>query len=302
MVSYRCATGRYIQVGYDEEVDLDRVVVSGGSGKAGRAVIRELASAGYDVLNVDLVGAADHEIPFLALDLTDLGQVYEALNGANAVVHLAAIPAPNLRTEAVTFQLNTMSTYHVFSAACALGLRRVVWASSETVLGLPFERELPDYLPLDEGQTPFPESSYALSKLLAETMATQFARRYDTTFVDLRYSNIMEPGDYREFPSFWEDAHVRKWNLWGYVDSADVAQATRLALEADVSGSEVFIIAAADTVMNRPSRDLATEVFPQVAVRRPLEEYETLLSVEKARHVLGYRPGHSWRDYWPSQS
>ncbi len=133
-------------------------------------------------------------------------------------------------------------------------------------------------------------------------MATQFARRSETTLVGLRYSNIMEPGDYREFPSFWDDARLRKWNLWGYVDSADVAQATRLALEADVSGSEVFIIAAADTVMNRPSGDLANEVFPQVSVRRPLEGYQTLLSVDKARHVLGYQPEHSWRDHLLSPS
>ena len=276
---------------------MDRVVVTGGSGKAGRAVTRELVDSGYDVLNVDLVPTPDAVAPFLAADLTKLGEVFECLLGADAVVHLAAIPAPGLRTEAETFEINTMSTYHVFSAACSLGLSRVVWASSETVLGLPFEREQPDYLPVDEGQTPLPQSSYSLSKLLGESMAAQCGRRFRVPFVGLRFSNIMEEDDYRQFPGFWNDPYLRKWNVWGYVDARDVAAAARLALEAETSEAEVFIVAAADTVMNRPSAELAQTVYPDVPVRRELDGYETLLSIDKARDLLGYRPSHSWRDY-----
>jgi nucleoside-diphosphate-sugar epimerase len=276
---------------------LDRVVVTGGSGKAGRAVTRELVDTGYDVLNVDLVPTPDPVSPFLAADLTKLGEVFECLDGADAVVHLAAIPAPGLRTEAETFEINTMSTYHVFTAACSLGLSRVVWASSETVLGLPFEREQPDYLPLDEGQTPFPQSSYALSKLLGESMAAQCSRRFGVPFVGLRFSNIMEEDDYGQFPGFWDDPNLRKWNVWGYVDARDVAAATRFALEAETSEAEIFIVAAADTVMNRPSAELAQAVYPEVPVRRALDGYETLLSIDKARDLLGYRPSHSWRDH-----
>jgi nucleoside-diphosphate-sugar epimerase len=276
---------------------LDRVVVTGGSGKAGRAVTRQLVDTGYDVLNVDLVPTPDAVSPFLAVDLTMLGEVFECLHGADAVVHLAAIPAPGLRTEAETFEINTMSTYHVFSAACSLGLSRVVWASSETVLGLPFEREQPDYLPVDEGQTPFPQSSYALSKLLGESMAAQFSRIFGVPFVGLRFSNIMEEDDYRQFPGFWDDPILRKWNVWGYVDARDVATAVRLALEAETSEAEIFIVAAADTVMNRPSAELAKAVYPEVPVRRALDRYETLLSIDRARDLLGYRPSHSWRDH-----
>ena len=199
-VEQHLQAGQYRPRACVEETKLDRVVVTGGSGKAGRAVTRELVDSGYDILNVDLVPTPDAVAPFLAADLTKLGEVFECLHGADAVVHLAAIPAPGLRTEAETFEINTMSTYHVFSAACSLGLSRVVWASSETVLGLPFEREQPDYLPVDEGQTPLPQSSYSLSKLLGESMAAQCSRRFGVPFVGLRFSNIMEQDDYRQFP------------------------------------------------------------------------------------------------------
>jgi nucleoside-diphosphate-sugar epimerase len=189
-----------------------------------------------------------------------------------------------------------MSTYNVFAAAVAHGIRRVVWASSETVLGLPFETP-PLFAPIDETIEPRPESSYALSKLVGETMATQFARRSATTFVGLRISNIMEPPDYELFPGYWDDAQIRKWNLWGYVDARDVAAAARLGLEVDVDGAEVCIIAAADTVMTRPSADLMAEVFPSVPLRRAVEGRETLLSIDRARRVLGYEPAHRWEDH-----
>jgi nucleoside-diphosphate-sugar epimerase len=276
---------------------MKKVVVTGGSGKAGRAVVDELNQHGYQTLNVD------QNIPpaswgwALAVDLTDLGQTIEALQGADAVVHLAAVPAPEMRPEQETFRNNILSTYNVFSAAADLGMNKVVWASSETVLGLPFEREMPDYAPIDELQTPYPESSYALSKLLGEQMAAQFNRRFGLPFAGLRISNIMEPDEYAKFPTYWDEPAIRKWNLWGYVDARDVAQATRLALELDVSGSEVYIVAAADTVMDRPSRGLMEEVYPTVEIRRDLGEFETLLSIDKAREVLGYEPDYSWRDH-----
>ena len=157
-------------------------------------------------------------------DLTDLGQAQDALAGVDAVVHFAAIPAPGLRPEGETFRINALSTFNVFHAAVAHRLRRVVWASSETVLGLPFDVP-PAFAPIDETIEPRPESSYALSKLTGETMAAQFARRSGIGFVALRISNIMEPDDYAGFPAFWDDAQLRRWNLWGYVDARDVAQA-----------------------------------------------------------------------------
>jgi nucleoside-diphosphate-sugar epimerase len=109
----------------------------------------------------------------------------------------------------------------------------------------------------------------------------------------------MDVGDYAQFPGFDADARARSWNLWGYIDGRDGAQAVQLALEhcaRGAGGVEVFVIANADTVMSRSSAELAAEVFPDVPVTRALGEHETLLSIEKARRVLGYAPAHSWRD------
>ena len=272
-----------------------RIVVTGGSGKAGRWVVSDLRDRGHDVLNVDIVhDGSGHGLCVLA-DLTDLGQCHEVVAGADAVVHLAAIPAPDLRPAGETFRNNTLSTYNIFSAATERGIRRIVWASSETVLGLPFD-EPPDHAPIDETIEPRPETSYGLSKLAGETMAGQFARRTAIPFVGLRISNIMEPSDYERFGSWQDDARVRKWNLWGYVDARDVAQAIRRGLTAEIGGAEVCIVAAADTCMTRPSAELLAEVFPTVPLRRPIEGRETLLSIDRARSVLGYEPGHSWLD------
>jgi nucleoside-diphosphate-sugar epimerase len=271
-----------------------RIVVTGGSGKAGRWVVADLRARGHDVLNVDLVHDGSAHGLCVVTDLTDLGQCHEVLAGADALVHLAAIPAPELRPAGETFRLNALSTYNVFSAATERGARRVVWASSETVLGLPFD-EPPPYAPIDEEQVR-PETSYALSKLVGETLASQFSRQARIPFVGLRISNIMEPPDYERFASWQDDPRQRKWNLWGYIDARDVAQAVRRGLEADVSGSQVCIVAAADTCMTRPSADLMAEVYPTVPLRRPVEGRETLLTIDRARAILGYEPEHSWLD------
>ncbi len=275
---------------------MKKIIVTGGSGKAGRAVIKDLLEHSYEVVNVDLLPPRERLCPYLKTDLTELGQVFEVLHGSDAVVHLGAIPAPGLQPEEPTFRNNILSTYNVFSVAASLRLQRVVWASSETTLGLPFEREKPVYAPIDEEHPLYPESSYALSKVLGEEMARQFNRWSGVPYIGLRFSNIMEPQDYERFPSFSEDAHLRKWNLWGYVDARDVAQSCRLGLEADMQWAEAFIIAAADTVMKRPSRELLAEVFPGVPLRGEIEEFETLLSIKKARTMLNYNPRYSWRN------
>ena len=286
---------------------MTKIAVTGGSGKAGRAVVRDLLEHGHDVLNIDRVPSPesyspDTPAPFLLADLTDYGQALEALSGAErmpgieAVVHLAAIPSPVHATPDQVFRTNVTSTHAVFSAAARLGLKRVVWASSETTLGLPFERP-PDYAPVDEAHV-YPETSYALSKVLGEEMAGQFSRWSGIPIVGLRFSNIFVRDDYRQLPAVWDDPPARKWNLWGYVDESHVAESVRLALEADVAGADSFIIAAADTVMRRPSRELMAEVFPGVPVAEDVQETDTLLSIDKARRVLGYAPRFSWRELY----
>jgi nucleoside-diphosphate-sugar epimerase len=285
---------------------LGRICVTGATGKAGLAAVLHLREHGHEVVATDIALSGDDVAAgVMAADLTDYGQATEVLRGTDAVVHLANIPAPGRSTPAVTFHANVAMNFNIFHAAAALGLSRVVWASSETTLGLPFghgPEQSPGapgelrYAPVDEDHFPYPSTTYALSKVTSETIAEQISRWSGIPFVGLRISNIMEPHDYRRFPAYWPDPHSRKWNLWGYVDVRDVAAACRLGLEADVTGSQNVIIAAADTVMNRPSRDLLAEVFPSVPLNREIAEFGTLLAVDRAKQVIGYEPGHSWRD------
>jgi nucleoside-diphosphate-sugar epimerase len=286
------------------------VVVTGGSGKAGQAVIRDLVNHGHRVLNVDVAPPREALCHFLKADLNDLGQAIDALRGspgtvdrrrmpfgdADAVIHLAGIPAPGIAAESTTFQNNMMSTYNVFSAALRSGIRRVVWASSETVFGLPMTRTPPLFAPMTEDHPPAPETGYALAKLMCEQMAREMHRWSSATcFVGLRISNIFTDADYATIPGHQADPESRQWNLWSWVDSRDVAQACRLALGRPASGAECFTVAAADTLMPTPSAELMARYFPSVPVSETMGRYDTLLSIDKARAVLGYAPKHTWR-------
>jgi nucleoside-diphosphate-sugar epimerase len=273
------------------------VAVTGASGKAGRAVVRDLLDHAYQVRAIDIApGPADLGVEVLSADLTDYGQAFQALDGCDTVVHLANIPAPGRKPDAVTFTTNVSMNYNVFTAAARLHADRVVWASSETTLGLPFDTA-PRYAPVDEAHYPYPTTAYALSKVASETVAEQIAAWSGLPFIGLRFSNIHTPEDYAAVPSYWDDARSRHWNAWGYIDERDVALSCRLALTADVTGAVALIIAAADTIMDRPSADLLAEVFPETEVRGPLSTYQTLLSIDKAREVLGFEPQYSWRDH-----
>ena len=282
-----------------------KVLVTGGSGKLGRAVLRDLVANGYEVLNVDQAAPKEAICPMLRVDLTDFGQVASAILGGtdekkgpfDAVVHLAAIPAPGLQPNPATFANNVPATYNVFEACRLAGIRNVVFASSETVLGLPFDNP-PPYVPVDEDYAPRPESAYSLGKRLDEAIAAEFCR-WDKKLkiVGLRFSNVMDVEDYKAFPGFDADAKLRKWNLWGYIDARDGAQAVRRGIEASFTGFEPFIIANADTVMSRSNISLMAEVFPGVPHKTTLSPNGTLLSIEKARRMLGYNPQHSWRNH-----
>ncbi|NTW41932.1 MAG: NAD(P)-dependent oxidoreductase [Cellulomonadaceae bacterium] len=277
-----------------------KITVTGAWGKAGRAVVTDLLEHGYEVVATDMAGPAggdgDLGTDLVLADLTDYGQAHEVLAEADAVAHLGNIPAPGRATPAQTLNRNTAINQNVFLAAAQLGLRKVVWASSETTLGLPFDVP-PRYAPVDEGHFPVPTTTYALSKVLGEEAARHVSAWSGIPFVGLRLSNIHRPQDYAAVPGYWADAQSRRWNLWGYVDVRDVAAAFRLGLEVETSGSHDVIVAAADTIMDRPSADLMAEVFPDVPLTRELEGFETLLAIGGARDLLGYAPAHSWRDH-----
>src|SRR6476659_4257001 len=213
------------------------IVVTGGSGQLGRVCVKDLMAHGYEVTSVDLIPPKDPDVRFSRVDVTDFGETMAALSSIDertaevtGVVHLAAIRAPGLAPNATIFETNTVSTYNVFEAARQLGIRNVVWASSETVYGIPYPKG-PAYVPVDE-EISRPETAYSLSKLVGEEMAKQFCR-WDPKLkiVGLRFSNVMDPEDYARFPGFDADPRSRHWNLWTYIDGRDGAQAVRRALE-----------------------------------------------------------------------
>jgi nucleoside-diphosphate-sugar epimerase len=282
---------------------MQRIIVTGGSGKLGRACVRDLIEHGYEVINADIVPPKESQCPFYKIDFENMAQTIELFSamdfehsrGVDGIVHLAAIPGPGIAPNETAFRINTTSTYNVLEAARRLGIRNIVWASSETVLGLPFD-EPPPYVPIDEECDPRPNTGYALSKLLGEEMAKQFCR-WDPQLkvVGLRFSNVMEPSDYAAFPSFESNPARRRSNLWGYIDARDGAQAIRKALEASLKGAHIFIIANADTVLTRPDAELLSEFYPSVPLKRTLGPNETLLSIDKVRSLLGYQPQYSWR-------
>jgi nucleoside-diphosphate-sugar epimerase len=286
------------------------IIVTGGSGKVGRACVRDLMQHGYEVTSIDMLPPPGQTNPptagnvrYSRADVTDFGQAMAALSmiderveKVTGVVHLAAIPAPGQAPNHVTFEVNTVSTYNIFEAARQLGIRNVVWASSETVYGIPYTKG-PAYVPVDEG-IERPETAYSLSKLIGEKMAEQFCR-WDPKMkiVGLRFSNVMEPQDYERFPSFDGDPRSRHWNLWTYIDARDAAQAIRLSLEARLKGAHVFGIANADSVMSRANEELLDKVYPKAKRTRAIKDNESLISIAKAREVLGYKPKYSWRKH-----
>jgi UDP-glucose 4-epimerase len=278
-----------------------RIAVTGGSGKLGAPVVEVLRDAGHFVINLDRVVERGPQTS--QIDLTDYGQVIDSFFGINdrhdgldAIVHLAAIPAGGIVPDVATFHNNMLSTFNVFQAARRAGIKTIVYASSETLLGIPFDAP-PPYIPVDEDYPSRPESIYAVTKHLEEELAQKFVRwDPELSITGLRFSNVMSPEDYANFPAYDLDATLRKWNLWGYIDARDGGQAVLKALELSKPGFEAYIIAAADTVMSRPNAELVAEVFPKVELTGDLGTNTTMLSIDKARRILGYEPQYSWRD------
>ena len=279
------------------------IAITGAAGKTGRVVSRHFVEHGYDIRPIDSAGvpgsrgdmARELGVGLLRADLTDFGQTLEALAGCAAIVHLAAIPAPGLFPDSTTFLDNTAINYNVFAGAQRLGIQTVVWASSETTFGLPFDIP-PRYAPIDEDHYPLPTSTYALSKVVGETMAAHFAEWTGGRFLALRLSNVHVESDYAAVPDYQHDFALRRWNLWGYVDARDVAQAFRHGVESELTGAYSFVIAAADTLMAATNAELLADQFPSVPLTRDVGDHDTLLGIDKARTMLGYAPQFSWRD------
>ncbi|KZT54397.1 NAD(P)-binding protein, partial [Calocera cornea HHB12733] len=287
-----------------------RVAITGGLGKLGQPTVLELLQHGWDVVVLDrlLPRVPEEGVKYVQVETTDLGQVAEVLRevdsqykGLDAVVHLAALPEIGQTGSSNQFRNNALSTYHILEACRQIGIKRLVLASSETLLGLPLDPHPPSRLPFTEESPRRPESAYTLSKLVGEVMAEQYARWDPALCVcSLRFSWIRAPEEYADFPGWQDDLKAgcsRIDSCWSHVDARDGAQAIRLALSAQLNGHHVFLITSSETCMSTPSAELVQAVYPGVPYE-PVPgrgENQTLLSIEKGRRVLGYEPRWRWR-------
>lgn len=282
---------------------MKKIVITGGSGLLGTYVVNHFVESGYEVLNADIIKPQKSSARFLKVDLTDLGECYGALAGADAVIHLAAIPVAYSHPNEVTFRNNVMSTYNILEAAAGLGIKKAVIASSESSYGIVFSRQnlAPQYVPVDEDHPQFPEDSYGLSKIVGEKTADMINRRCGMQVVAFRIGNVITPETYKNFPEFIHQPKYRRTILWSYIDARDIATACRLAVETDGLGSVALNLAADDTSMDIKSSELMESEFPEVKdIRVPLDNYHTLLSNEKAKKLLNWQPVHKWRDNVPN--
>ena len=278
---------------------MKQVLVTGGSGKAGKWTVADLQEHGYGVTNVDL--RKSEHIHTYQVDLCDLGQVYGMVAGKDAIIHLAAIPWPGEHAPEVVFRNNVMSTFNILQAACVLGVRKIVLAGSESILGFPFPFRpvTPAYLPIDEGHPLLAQDAYGLSKIVIEQVAEGFMRRDPSLSVMvMRFSYIIEPDDYRaELEQAWSDTAHNTFNLWCYIDARDAARACRLAIESPRTGYDAMFIVAPDTLMREPTLELVDRHFP--GVERVAEGFGgrmAPLDGRQAEDLIGFRAEHTWEE------
>ena len=291
-----------------------RILFTGGSGKAGRHVIPWLLAKGYEVHNIDLVPLNVPGVTNLTVDITDLGEVFNALTmhrdfpdlesgkgvqPFDAVVHFAAVPRILIRPDNETYRVNVMGTYNVIEASVKLGIRKVIIASSETTYGICFaegERD-PHYLPFDEDYDVNPMDSYGLSKVINEKTARAFSERTGADIYALRIGNVIEPDEYNRFPGFVAHPETRLRNAWCYIDARDLGQIVHLCIEKDGLGYQVFNATNDTVTTDLSTAELAQRFFPNVPLRWQPEGDEAMISNRKIREVLGFKEEHNWRKY-----
>ncbi|ACM38649.1 UDP-glucose 4-epimerase [Allorhizobium ampelinum S4] len=291
-----------------------RIVFTGGTGKAGRHAVPHLQAKGYSILNLDLKPLDCPGVNTLITDITDSGQVFNALtthfgfdgydHGAppsapDAVVHFAAIPRVMIEPDNSTFSANVVGTYNVIEAAMKLGVRKVIIASSETTYGVCFaegDKEFHSF-PLEEDYDSDPMDSYGLSKVVNEKTARAFAMRYKADIYALRIGNVIEPHDYANFPGYLDNPMSRKRNAWSYIDARDLGEIVHLCIEKDGLGFQVFNAVNDTITADLPTREFLAKYCPDTPVLREMGENEAPISNRKARQVLGFKEEHPWRKY-----
>jgi nucleoside-diphosphate-sugar epimerase len=279
-----------------------RVVVTGGTGRAGQWVVRHLAESGHEVVNFDVVSRPELELPgdFCRVEMADAGKVYDALFQfrPEGICHLAANPAPFGQAQIDVFGNNVLSAYNLMQAAGDLGVARVVYASSEMATGLLTEGTVPTQIPFDESERHPSPNAYALSKYLSEVIGESLAVRYpETAWVGLRINNVIAPDGYDRFAEEWDDPSLSRHNFWSYIDARDVGTAYRAALEGTSSGHEVCLIAAADTRAKRGLRELMAEFYDGYdRFTSHYQDPKSAFDCAKMKALFGWTPSYSWRD------
>ena len=292
-----------------------KILFTGGSGKAGKHVIPYLLAQGHKVLNVDLLPLDIPGVNNLMADITDSGQIFNAMssymnleelesgNGVSpfdAVVHFAAVPRILLKPDNETFRINTIGTYNVIEAAVKLGIKKIIIASSETTYGICFSdgKTDPHSLPLEEDYDVDPMDSYGLSKVVNEKTARSFQRRSGFDIYALRIGNVIEPHEYAElFPHYFKNPEVRRRNAFCYIDARDLGQIVDLCLQKNDLGYQIFNAGNDDNGAIIPTKELAEKFFPNVPITRELGEHEALFSNRKIREILGFKEQHNWQKY-----
>ena len=276
-----------------------QVIVTGGTGRAGQHVVRDLAAAGHNVVNLDIARGVDLPGEFCRVDLTNAGEVYDAFFQfrPEGVCHLAANPSPSGQARVDVFDNNVRSAYNVMQAAGDLSVPRVIYASSEMATGLLTEGVAPAQIPFDESERQPSPNAYALSKYLSEVIAESLALRYPATaFVGLRINNVIPPERYDILQGRRDDPRTGMSNFWSYIDARDVGTAYRAALEGESAGHEVCLIAAADTSADRPLRELMAEFYDGYDSFAPdYTDFASAFNCSKMERLFGWRPAYSWR-------
>ena len=280
---------------------MKKVVVTGGSGRLGQFVIRELLAHGYQVLSLDRAAPREKLCPSGLVDLRQAGDLFEALRGAYGVIHLGAYQAPNLAPDAETLSNNVSATYNVLRAAADLGVKKIVVASSTAAFGFIYASKLwaPDYLPLDEHHLSRPQDSYGLSKVLGEQIADSIVSVHkDITVSSLRFPGVNFDLSYESFRDRWRNPLARASGFWTYIDARDAAMTCRIAIEAKFKGHEVFIASAPKNCMIQPTRELVRKYLPKGAkIRKVSGTHWSCVDSAKARRMFGFKPQHLWQDY-----
>ncbi len=291
-----------------------RILFTGGAGKAGKHAIAYLLAQGHRVLNVDKVLLDNPDVDNRIADITDAGQVFDIMASYagfdelvpgtgvpsfDAVVHFAAVPRILVTSDNECYRVNTLGTYNVIDAAIKFGVRKIIFASSETTYGMCFadgERK-PEYLPINEEHPVIPEDSYAMSKVVNEVTARSFQRRTGFDIYGIRINNVIEPHEYeQDFPGYIANPVTRLRNIFAYIDARDLGQLVNRCLSTDGLGFQIFNASNDNHSVANSTADLMAQYYEGVPAA-PMGEDETFYSNKKAKELLGFAPEHNWRMY-----